>query len=220
MDDARCLHRPRRPRQLAGPPAKPSPDALAAASLAHQNRVIHSARLEPDQRSRSARSPGVNAVASKPRRTLDDRFDVDADPGGRVERGERDGDSVGMRDRDGRQRSIVGLVRRGSAGAGRARRRRSPGRPDKSRAGRRRARAAARPPWPRSGPRADAIAAASDPPRPGSAARSCGPELSVLQHVAPDRPAHVGRGLEPDRLGLGRSDVMPGPPAAALRRPR
>ena len=119
---------------LAGPPANPSPDALAAASLAHQNRATHSARLEPGQRSRSARSAAVNAVASKlgGRSTIGSTSMPTRAVG--IEHGQGDGDAVGMGDRDGRQRVERGLAHAGQHGAGRGRRRRSPGRPDKSRA--------------------------------------------------------------------------------------
>ena len=93
-------------RALAEPPARSTPDALAAASLAHRNRATHSARLGPDQRSRSDRSAGVNAAASKLVVTIDDRFHVDARTGSRLEHGQGDGDSVGVSDREGRQRSM------------------------------------------------------------------------------------------------------------------
>ncbi len=203
---------------LAGPPASPDPDALAAASLAHQNRVTHSARLEPDQRSRRARSPGVNAAASKLGRAIGDRFDVDAHAGRRIERGQGDGDSVGMGDRDGRQRARrgfahpgqpgpavfvgddrqIGWINRGLAGV--------VPEPPGGLLGRDPAPKPLRPPL-------------LGPARCQVGRALVGPELRVFQHVAPDGPAHVGRGFEPDRFGPGQRTMRRIRRAAAPRRP-
>ena len=78
--------------QPSGPAVEARPVALAAASLAHQNRVIHSVRLEADQRERRRCSAGENAVVSNPSGRSDDRLDVDSHAGGGIERGDGDGD--------------------------------------------------------------------------------------------------------------------------------
>ena len=86
---------------VAGPRSRPNPVVLAAASLADQRRVIRSSRLSNQGRSSKLRSRSENATASKPEGRCSIFLHVDSRAVRSSATGDRDGEMIFGRDRDG-----------------------------------------------------------------------------------------------------------------------
>ena len=85
--------------QLFGDPWRPVPAAFAAASLAHQRRVIQVSGSSPLGRGQSLLGGGEDGGHEGGGAGLDE-LDVDPDRAARVERGHADPVGVGQRDRE------------------------------------------------------------------------------------------------------------------------